>query len=420
MSGIKVLTDAIGITSADTSPIDGAPPTPAPAPAPTPEPTPVPVPETAAVKRRRISDYSLFRGLLKARGIKLGVKELSRAWGLANNLKEATPFIKTIDSQRKLIVEQGGAGTSRGDIISQFDSKSFDAFYGNFYSDLKRDGRLEALRNEAARGDSRTRIPDPVKAATGKGPTSVFASVAEAVGVNEDSASNMGVKNPVTGQFRQAGSTVNAGGGRVDTQVGSDAVTGYVITQGPQSTVRSTQALRAKFPIAGSEDVQLTAVSDETSNDVFEAFSWVEPAFGLGPKNSLHLLNMDQEEIRYMQPMALPRTDNPAHGVEFDRPRDKENKGEMLVQMEIAGDIGQAMQKQSAAAYIDDHPMEVVPNSGYGNNVPDLSGLPRDFNKPYRPTREPIGMMFPVNQPAGVISRRRRFEPKSSGWSREI
>lgn len=98
------------------------------------------------------------------------------------------------------------------------------------------------------------------------------------------------------------------GGGVYDTKIGHDAVKGDVLTQGPQTTRVDTNTLRAKYSIAGYDDVKSSEVGDAQSNALFETFSWVPDGYGLGPNNRLHMLNKQHDLIRFgTEEMYQPR-----------------------------------------------------------------------------------------------------------------
>jgi hypothetical protein len=97
----------------------------------------------------------------------------------------------------------------------------------------------------------------------------------------------------------------NPGGGIYDTIIGEETPRrevvpgGDVITSGPKSTRVDTNTLRARYMIAGYDDVKSGELGDAQSNALFETFSWVPDGYGLGPKNRLHMLNKQHDLIRF-------------------------------------------------------------------------------------------------------------------------
>jgi hypothetical protein len=83
---------------------------------------------------------------------------------------------------------------------------------------------------------------------------------------------------------------------------------GDVLMSGPQSTDTSTTTLRAKYRVAGYDDIKSSELKAEQSDVLFETFSWVPDGYGLGPNNKLHQLNKQSDFIRFgTEEMFQPR-----------------------------------------------------------------------------------------------------------------
>ena len=116
----------------------------------------------------------------------------------------------------------------------------------------------------------------------------------------------MGVVTNMGGFSR--GITQNAAGADLDTQVEGVEGAGDRIAVGPLSVDTATRDLRPSFVIAGGEEVRPDYEENLQSDALFEAFSWVPDGYGLGPSNSLHLQNKQNDAFRFgMEEMCQPR-----------------------------------------------------------------------------------------------------------------
>jgi hypothetical protein len=238
------------------------------------------------------------------------------------------------------------------------------------------------------------------------------AANANSAGVGEY-VPGLGIKN-MQGGFGK-GPTQNAGGGTLDTTSGIDEKGNDIITQGPQSVNTATSKLRAHFQQAGPEELASHyQLQGETSDVIFESFSWVPDGYGLGPHNRLHLLNKQHDQLRYgMEPMMQPRTiDNK------DLPfgtyvRDMEDIPLALIEEEYLRMYDKSKEEQDTLEFTEQYPpkrMDIEYNTFESIKQLPKPDRPHLTESIYRNTED----MFPVTDPEGKYLNTPNFNTTSS------
>lgn len=234
---------------------------------------------------------------------------------------------------------------------------------------------------------------------------SLFGQAQAAGGLNSAAAGSyvdgLGVKG-MDGSLGK-GTTVNAGGGRLDTAVGEDGDGNDKITQGPQSADVATKTLRPKLAQPAGEEVRPSIQEDTVSNALFESFSWVPEGFGLGANNTLGLQNTQNDSLRYgmetlTQPRRMESADCP-HPVQ-----DKWLEAMSLEQLEriYVEKVGKQMQEQESMKNETVAPSYMFDDDF--NGLPSSKGLPRQVQGPsvYQPVVDTMRAFLPARDPAGL------------------
>lgn len=204
-----------------------------------------------------------------------------------------------------------------------------------------------------------------------------------------------------TGQLGR-GLTRNIGGGLIDTTVQADEKGDYVAL-GPKSATVATKNLRASLEIAGGEDVRPSAEENAQSNTLFEAFSWVPDGYGLGPYNHLHLMNKQNDQLRFgMEEMFQPRLDSPANE---PRPMPRPFQNDLTfneLESEYARKIGLGLLETATIENQSKNPIRVIDNDY--NLEPGSQDLPRQQSgpSPYIPVIDTHIKLMPARDPPGL------------------
>jgi len=213
-----------------------------------------------------------------------------------------------------------------------------------------------------------------------------------------DKAEGMGT---VTGQMTLSkGVTENAGGGTLATIVDKGA-SGDQIVQGPQSVDVARAILRPQFLVAGGEEVRPNAQEEERSNILFETFSVVPDGYGLGPKNRLHLLNRQNDMLRFgAESLYEPRVDAP---INAPRPIPyglQESFTLKELEEAYATKIGMELLKSRGVSLVEKTPIGVLDDDM--NRFPSSKGLKRQIRgpSPYEPVVFNIEDFLPARDPA--------------------
>lgn len=207
----------------------------------------------------------------------------------------------------------------------------------------------------------------------------------------------------VTGQMTLSkGVTQNAGGGTLATIVDRTEA-GDAIVQGPQSVDVAKAILRPQFLVAGGEEVRPNAQEEERSNILFETFSVVPDGYGLGPKNRLHLLNRQNDMLRYgAEPMYEPRVDapiNPPHPIPYGL---QESFTLKELEEAYATKIGMELLKARGVSLVEKTPIGVLDDDM--NTFPSSKGLKRQSRgpSPYEPVVFNIEDFLPARDPPSL------------------
>ena len=200
------------------------------------------------------------------------------------------------------------------------------------------------------------------------------------------------------------GITENVGGGKLATIVSSNEAGDYV-SQGPQSVEVAKQTLRPKFVVAGGEDVRPSIQEDGQSNAIFESFSIVPDGYGLGPENRLHLLNKQNDVMRFgAEKLYEPRVDAPITPARPIPAQWKESMSLQELEEAYATKIGMELLKARGVSLVERNPIGVLEDDM--NVIPSSKGLPRQQRGPspfmttvfnledFLPARDPPGMQM--------------------------
>jgi len=211
------------------------------------------------------------------------------------------------------------------------------------------------------------------------------------------------------------GLTTNVGGGDIDTEI-EKTQKGDVVGKGPQSVNVATKTLRPSFVIAGGEDVRPDEQANLQSDALFEAFSWVPDGYGLGPDNNLHLMNKQNDALRYgMGPLSMPRqlvdTNMPhACPMQWSEAMPESMVDQFLEEQEgldMLIDIGFASQLEN--------PLRVLDHDY--NNFPSFKTLPRQLEgpSPFQPVVDNTEQYWPATDPSGHLMDTLGFQDSMSG-----
>ncbi len=385
------------------------------------------VKDTSAKTRRKASSYNMFRSYMKRRGSSLSTTDMSAAWTLANQDVTGTNGAVTRSSFSKQLDKiRGDLSTTHNDaqgneiknipdkkdVLDQFFKKdnSFSGAFEQEYQDyMKQSGRGQQAAAEMARGEYVStdgkpgRIPkgtDPKSNGSGSGPMGLGTVLQNASQPN----TNMGNLNPLTGNFTRSGEVLNAGGGIVDTQVGSSADLGDSITLGPRSTATGKKTLRPKIPLAGSDSVKGTAVEEATSDTIFEAFSFVPEGHGLGVDNPLHQLNQNNEFIRFgVGNLAEPRANDPENGIKDEVPLWNNDQEKAFITSQVAGEAKDVIDSSKAVEKQERQPESFVEDGMDYDHEPSSQALPRVKPTPFDTVYNNRRVFLPSTSPAGLF-----------------
>jgi hypothetical protein len=390
-----------------------------------------------AKKQRRVSSYNMFQSYLKRRGTSLNTQDMSTAWTLANRDKKEGDAVtrssfstQLNDIRDQLTTERTGAdGTviktapDRDDILNEFmkPTNTFGAAFDQEYADyMKQSGRGQQAAAEQARGEYRGTdgkagsIPkgaDPKSDGSAGGPAGL-GSLFQKAAATAVGADGMGTFNALTGSFMRGGEQMNAGGGTIDTQTGTDANLGDVITLGPRSTQTGKKTLRPKMPLAGGDAVKGSAMEEGTSNALFEAFSYVPEGYGLGPSNPLHHLNINNEFIRFgVGNLAEPRSMDPANGIKDDLPMWSNDQPVPFIKAQVMDEAKDVVEGASAIAKQEQQPMSIIEDSEDYNAEPSSQALPRPKPTPYETVYNNVRTFLPSTSPAGLFLSNVPYKP---------
>lgn len=127
---------------------------------------------------------------------------------------------------------------------------------------------------------------------------------------------------PGVGIMGGRGTTLNAGGGRLETKfVTGENNEGDVQVGGPQPVTVAVPILRAQLDVAGADEVIPDAKTMAKDDFLFETWSWVPDsnADGLGGHNPLKTLNRQHDMLRFA-PLDNPFPRDFGVGVHHDMP----------------------------------------------------------------------------------------------------
>lgn len=198
------------------------------------------------------------------------------------------------------------------------------------------------------------------------------------------------------------GIVTNVGGGILDTELKTDDKGDYV-SQGPKDVQTATKTLRPKFDIAGGEDVRPNAADNLQSDALFEAFSWVPDGYGLGPYNNLHLLNKQNDQLRFgMESLYQPRMYQ-----EYNPPRHMprpfaDDLSLQELEMEYARRVGISMMETQSVESQQRKPTNVLMDDYNAN--PSSQDLPRQVHgvSPYDTVIDTYRRYLPARDPSGL------------------
>jgi len=391
----------------------------------------------SAKTRRRVSSYNVFQSYLKRRGTSLNTQDLSTAWTLANSDKKEGDKVtrssfstQLNDIRDSLTTERTDAdGTvtktapDRDDILNEFMKpentfgKAFDQEYADY---MKQSGRGQQAANEQARGEYKGTdgksgsIPkgaDPKSDGSTGGPAGL-GSLFQKAAATAVGAEGMGTFNALTGSFMRSGEQTNAGGGTVDTQTGTDADLGDVVTLGPRSTQTGKKTLRPKMPLAGGDSVKGSAMEEGMSNALFEAFSYVPEGYGLGPSNPLHHLNIHNDFIRFgVGNLAEPRSMDPANGIKDDLPMWSNDQPAQFMKAQVMDEAKDVVEGAKELEKQEQQPMSFVEDSEDYSAEPSSQALPRMKPTPYETVYNNVRTFLPSTSPAGLFLSNVPYKP---------
>jgi hypothetical protein len=198
------------------------------------------------------------------------------------------------------------------------------------------------------------------------------------------------------------GITQNIGGGNLATVVSSNDAGDYV-SQGPQSVEVAKQTLRPKLVVAGGEDVRPSIQEDGQSNAIFESFSIVPDGYGLGPENRLHLLNKQNDVMRFgAEKLYEPRVDAPITPARPIPAQWKESMSLKELEEAYATKIGMELLKARGVSLVERNPIGVLEDDM--NMIPSSKGLPRQERgpSPFMPTVFNLEDFLPARDPPGM------------------
>lgn len=176
------------------------------------------------------------------------------------------------------------------------------------------------------------------------------------------------------------------GGGVYDTVIGQEITErkvvegGDVLTSGPRSTRVDTNTLRARYMIAGYDDVKSSELGDAQSNALFETFSWVPDGYGNGPKNRLHELNKQHNLLRFGTEMLY----QPRMYQELNLPHGEQEKwqNEMSIKS-IDNSFGVILDKTQSQKIVEsitrDSPMVIHDSDGWNTDASSKGLYRRDI-----------------------------------------
>lgn len=205
--------------------------------------------------------------------------------------------------------------------------------------------------------------------------------------------------DPKTGQ-QTRGVITNAGGGIIDTDVGTDEIGDDVITSGPQSVKTATKTLRQRYPEASAQDVQVIQGGGDSAT-LFEAFSWVPEGFGLGPSNRLHRLNVQHDNLRFgMEQLDQPRKEEPLahpHPIPYQF-------SDTLELRDIGREFLKTVNSFNSAIDVHDTVLQNGSTTLQGDimRMPSTQGLDRRKTTPFEPVINNISPFLPWKDPTGI------------------
>lgn len=206
--------------------------------------------------------------------------------------------------------------------------------------------------------------------------------------------------DPRTGQMIR-GMVKNAGGGKIDTEVGTDQFGNDKITKGPQNLPVATKTLRGKFPQASGDRIDINAPKNLQSDVLFEAFSWVPDGYGLGPGNKLGRLNLQHDNLRYgMEVLNQPRREET---IGHPHPIDGRFSNDMPL-CQVAGHFMDIV-APSAEAHAIKRAADGQSFSALDDDVmsePSALSLPRRVITPFEPVIRKSRVLLPWKDSSGV------------------
>lgn len=375
---------------------------------------------------RKISSYNVFQSYLRKKGQSLSTEDLSAAWTLAKRSSDTRKsFDEELDLIRADLVNNSQQETKAAlleKVLSRQDNFG-DKFIQEFNTYLKQSGKQAQIDADISRGEYKTpagkpgRVSAAVPQKTGSGPAGL-GNIVEGLLTGDPkvptsmAGGNLGTLNPLSGQFQKSGELYNAGGGIVDTQTGTDPDLGDVISLGPRSTEVATKTLRPKFPIAGGDAVKGTVVEEETSNVVFEAFSWVPPGNGLGPHNRLDKLNQANDFVRFgVGPLDMPRKHDPENGIKREIPAFQNDMPAPMIVDTVMEDVKTAREQGKAIEKEDRQPTSTIEDGPDMNHAPSSQALPRPRISPFLTVYDNQRTFYPPLTPAGLFLSNTPFHP---------
>ena len=178
-----------------------------------------------------------------------------------------------------------------------------------------------------------------------------------------------------------------------------------------EGTNKSSTTLRAQYLLPGSEDLVPTE-KDQLEADVeFDLFSVINPGFGLGQANKLHVENeARQEKIRFAGPLFTPSADiGPEMGAHPVRP---ELRRVQPTSIQRQGYDRLIRRRDAISAYLRSLPggasSMVLPDDN--NQLRSSKGLKRRFPSPLLPIVDTHHYWSPVKEQPGIsLNNNRKF-----------
>jgi hypothetical protein len=268
------------------------------APKPTAEPTAEPSAQVKAI--RKTSEYNLFRKYLVSKGHRLAQKDVGLMWGEVN--KPSSEGTKSLWQRSRDVARTEGAKPTNASrrLNSDEGFLRYLQLDGTFNKEISETlqqrcaGLADSRANDILDGSTDAQTVIKPTLGDGKGATTpindpFLDSISNIVGgggqggdPSGTTATGMKRTNDgyTTPSMEQAsrGTIRNAGGGRIDTTISTDPITGSdTVTSGPKTVNVATKTLRSQFGMAPGDAVKPDLQVEATSNVIAETWGWVPP-----------------------------------------------------------------------------------------------------------------------------------------------